>query len=111
MKKVNILTRLFLLTVFANIIFSLTAQERTTLIVTGNVSNATSFTDKEVIIKGKTELYISASIKPLVNSVIHLNAEDAWVYFSNIRPQGVVDSLLQYIYSPLVKSDVYARLL
>lgn len=111
MKVANYIKTLFFISVFANIIFSLTAQERTTLIVTGNVSNATSFTDKEVIINGKTELYISASIKPLVNSVIHLNSEDSWVYFSNIRPQGVVDSLLQYIYINGVqaKNDVNAR--
>jgi hypothetical protein len=107
----NRIIRLFLLTVFANIIFFLTAQERTTLIVTGNVSNATSFTDKEVIINGRTELYISASIKPLVNSVIQLNSEDSWIYFNNIRPQAVVDSLLQYIYINGVqaKNDVNAR--
>jgi len=107
----NRIIRLFLITVFANIIFFLTAQERTTLIVTGNVSNATSFTNKEVIINGKTELHISASANPLVNSVIQLNSEDSWVYFDNIRPKGVVDSLLQYIYINGVqaKNDVNAR--
>ena len=99
---------LFLLLFCISNIYS---QERTTLVVTGTVSNAVSFTDKEVIINGKTELFISASVNPLVNSVIHLNSDDSWVYFSNIRPQGVVDSLLQYIYVKGIqaKNDVNAR--
>lgn len=77
---------------------SVFAQERTTLVITGTVSNAISFSNKELIINGKTDLHISAANIPLTNSVIKLNSENSFVFFDNIRPQVVIDSILSDIY-------------
>ena len=74
------------------------AQDRTTLNITGTVSNAISFTNKEVIINGKTDLHLTAELNPLINSVIKLNSENSFVFFDNIRPQVVIDSVLSNIY-------------
>ncbi|HRZ98875.1 MAG TPA: glycosyl hydrolase, partial [Paludibacter sp.] len=73
-------------------------QDRTIINITGTISNAVSFTNKEVIIAGKTDLHISASKTPLTNSVIKLYSEDSWVFFDNIRPQVVIDSVLSKIF-------------
>ncbi len=103
--------RILIISSFIFCITNIFSQGRSTLIITGTVSNAVSFTDKEVIINGKTELNIAASVSPLINSVIHLNSEDSWVFFNNIRPQRVVDSLLQYVYINGIqaKNNVNAR--
>ena len=74
------------------------AQEITTLNITGTVSNAISFSNKEVIINGKTDLHITALFNPLTNSVIKLNSENSFVFFDNIRPQVVIDSILSNIF-------------
>lgn len=78
--------------------FAASAQDRTTIVVSGTVSGTTSLIDKEVIINGKTDLHVTASATPLTNSVIRLNSENSWVFFDNIRPQAIIDSVLSNIY-------------
>jgi len=80
--------------------FSLSAfsqNPRTSIELTGNVVTVSSYTDKEVVINGKTELHITAASNQLVNSVVHLNSADSWLYIDNRRPQFVVDSLLSKV--------------
>lgn len=74
------------------------AQERTVINVSGAVVNATSFTDKEVIVAGKTDLHVLAKYIPLTNTIIRLNSVDSWVFFDNIRPQSVIDSVLVNVF-------------
>jgi hypothetical protein len=68
-----------------------------------NITNAdltvASYTDKEVIMTGKSTLHITASsaLKSLTNTTIRLNSENSWLFFDNIRPQVVIDSLLKYV--------------
>ena len=92
MKKVGIL--------YFGLLFSvlLAAQTRETIYITGTVTNTNAFVDKEVIIPGKSELHIAASVKPLTNSIIKIEHEDAWVFFTNIRPQVIVDSVLPNVF-------------
>ncbi len=78
---------------------SLQAQNtRTTITPAAGESTVTSYTDKEVIMNLNTKIHITAANAKtaLVNSVIQLNNIDAWIYFDNIRPQVVIDSLLKY---------------
>lgn len=76
----------------------LAAQTRETIHITGTVTNANSFTDKEVILSGTSELHIAASVKPLTNSIIKIEHEEAWVFFTNVRPQTIVDSVLPNVF-------------
>lgn len=88
--------------VFCTIFFlsvSLQAQNpRTTITPGAGESTVTSYTDKEVIMNFNTKIHITAvnAKTALVNSVIQLNNYDAWIYFDNICPQIVIDSLLKY---------------
>lgn len=82
---------------------SLCAQaSRTTLTLTDKTVSSTSYTDKEIIINGQTDLHLTnaASISKslLNNSIVKLNSLDSWLFFDNVRPQFVIDSLLRYVY-------------
>lgn len=65
-------------------------------------SNATlaSFTDYDVTISGKVDVHITAAFAKtaLVNSTVKLLSIDSWLFFDNVKPQTVIDSLLKYIY-------------
>lgn len=90
--------KIILLTFFAAFtIFSFSQGSQTTITLTDKVVTASSYTDAEIIINGQTDLHLTALTKPLINSVIKLNSEDSWVFFDNIRPDTVINSLLQYI--------------
>ena len=85
---------------FSFLLFSIwifSQNPRTTVELTGSVVTVTSYTDKEVIINGKTDLHITATSNQLVNSIVKLNSVDSWLYIDNRRPQFVVDSLLNKI--------------
>ncbi len=72
---------------------------RTTITPTAGEFTVTSYIDKEVVLNEKTLIHITAvnAKSALVNSVVKLNTPDSWIYFDNIRPQVVVDSLLKFI--------------
>jgi hypothetical protein len=77
------------------------AQNQKTIInITGKVTTVTSYTDKEIVISGKSDLRITAQscATALNNSIIRLKSDDSWVIFENLRPSEVLDSLLKYIY-------------
>lgn len=78
--------------------FAFSQNARTSLTLTETKVTTQSYIDKEVIIPGKTELHLTALSSPLKNSIINLNSEDAWLIIDNIRPQVIVDSVLQYVY-------------
>ncbi|HLP04073.1 MAG TPA: glycosyl hydrolase, partial [Paludibacter sp.] len=63
-----------------------------------SVTSVASYTDKEVVVTGKSELHLTAATNTLVRSTVKLNSTDAWLFFDNVRPQVVVDSLLKYVY-------------
>lgn len=75
---------------------------RTTVTLTAPVVTVASYTDKEVVLNGKTELHLTTKATVasglLKNSVVKLNTADSWIVFDNVRPQFVIDSLLRYIY-------------
>ena len=74
------------------------SQGRTVVNVSGTVVNTVSIVDKEMVIDGKTDLHVTTTYTPLTNSIIDLNSMDSWVFFDNIRPQAIIDSVLPNIY-------------
>lgn len=74
--------------------------DRTPVTINGAVAQVTGYTDSEVTISGKSNVFVNATSakNSLVNSIIRLNGPDAWLYFSNVRPTTVIDSLLSSIY-------------
>ena len=63
-----------------------------------NITNAnqtvSSYSDKQVIISGKSELHLTATSNVLNNTTIELKSEDSWVFFDNIRPNDVISTYL-----------------
>lgn len=78
--------------------FAFGQNARTMISLTAKEVTTASYTDKEIIIDGQTDLHLTALTKPLNNSIIKLNSENSWVFFDNIRPSFTIDSLLKYIY-------------
>ena len=68
-----------------------------TINITNTELTVSSYTGKDVIMSGKSALHLTATTKSLVNSTVKLNSENSWLYFDNISPQVVIDSLLQYV--------------
>jgi hypothetical protein len=60
-------------------------------------STVVSYTDKQVVISGKASLHLTATTKTLNNTTVNLVSEDSWLFFDNVRPQVVIDSLLKYV--------------
>ena len=88
---------LFVLLLFIFQLVTLTAQTRTIVNLSTGNTTASALVDKEINISGKATLHITNTTNALTNSVINIQSDDAWVYFDNIRPQTVVDSLLRYV--------------
>ena len=93
MIKKNTLLLSFLLFLFC----ASSQNPRTTVELTGSVVTVSSYTDKDVIINGKTDLHLTAANNQLINSTVSLNSVDSWLYVDNCRPQFVMDSLLSKI--------------
>ncbi|MDD3078451.1 MAG: glycosyl hydrolase [Paludibacter sp.] len=74
------------------------AQSRTTVNVAEGTITVSFYTDKEVILDNKTDLHITNTTTPLSNSIVKLNTQNSWLFFDNIRPQSVINNLLQYVY-------------
>ncbi|MEI7502619.1 MAG: glycosyl hydrolase, partial [Paludibacter sp.] len=72
------------------------SQTRTAVTINNTDVTVSSYTDKELSISGKSNVHITATTKTLINSVVNLSSETAWVYFDNVRPTIVIDSLLKY---------------
>ena len=80
------------------VISSFSENPRTTITITDKNVTVSSYTDNEVVLAGQSDLHITAKYNSLTNSVLKLNSADSWVFFDNIRPQIVIDSLLKNIY-------------
>jgi len=65
-------------------------------IVNSDLSVA-SYTNKQVVISGKASLHLTATTNTLTNTTVNLTSDDSWVFFDNVRPQVVIDSLLKYV--------------
>lgn len=89
-------TTIFFALFLFNIFTVFSENPRTTITLTGTTVTVSSYTDKEVIINGATGLHLT-STSPFNNSIVKLNSQDSWVYFDNVRPQGVIDSLLSNV--------------
>ncbi len=90
----------FLVSLLAITLFAIAQNPRTQIEITASKTTVSGYTDREVIINGKSDLIITAqtSAAALDNSVIHLNSEDSWVIFENIRPTDVISGLLSKIF-------------
>ena len=86
----------FLLSIIC-VFSSFSENPRTTITITDKNVTVSSYTDNEVILTGQTDLHLTAKYNSLTNSVLKLNSVDSWVFFDNIRPQTVIDSLLKNI--------------
>ncbi|HEY6914906.1 MAG TPA: glycosyl hydrolase, partial [Paludibacter sp.] len=93
---------LFLIAFLGLASYAYSQNPRTTITITDKSLSVASYTDKEVVMNSQTDLHLTAAATVaktvLSNSVIKLNSVNSWVFFDNIRPQFVIDSLLQYIY-------------
>lgn len=78
-------------------LWTFSQNPKTIIDLTESVVTVSSYTDKEIIINGKTELHLTATSNQLVNSIVSLNSPDSWLYIDNCRPQFVVDSLLSKV--------------
>lgn len=97
-KKGSIMKKIKILTIIAAFSLSAFSQNaRTTIEITAATQTASSYTDKEIVINGKSDLHITATTSPLTNSIVKLNSVDSWLFFDNLRPQYVIDNLLQYV--------------
>ena len=72
------------------------AQSMEDVQVTGSKVTVESYTNKNVIVAGKTDLHITSST-PLVNSVVNLNSDDAWLFFDDVVPGKVIESWLSKV--------------
>lgn len=73
------------------------ALSRDVVFITGPTVNLHDVVNREIVMPNRAELHISASSSPLTNSIIRLEHEDAWVFFPNLEPQFVVDSVIPHI--------------
>src|ERR1035437_2814589 len=92
-KKITILS---LCLVCFLLVFS--ANPRTTINITANNASVSSYTDNDVVLNNQTDLHLTAKYHSLTNSDVKLNTVNSWLFFDNIRPQVVIDSLLSNIY-------------
>ena len=55
-----------------------------------------SYENKHVRVEGKTNLFLTGN-QPLSSSTIDLNGDEAWLYFTQIKPSKVKTDWLQYV--------------
>ena len=74
---------------FSISVHALTIQDETT--------SYESFSNENVILKGKVRLTLSGSGQVLNNSTIDIEGDDGWIFFSHHKPSEVHDNWLQFI--------------
>ncbi len=84
---------------FLALLFSAGLYAATIVNVASN-KTVSSYSDSEVTISSKADLHITAAYAKtaLVNSTVRLQTVDSWLFFDNVKPQTVIDSLLKYVY-------------
>ncbi len=88
----------FLIFIFI-FLFAAGLNAATVVRITTNTTVA-SFSDSEVTMDVKADVHLTAAFAKtaLVNSTVKLNTIDSWLFFDNVKPQTVIDSLLKYVY-------------
>ncbi len=66
-------------------------------VISGSKVTVTSYANQQIEINGNTELHLTATTNVLTNSKITLNANEAWVFFDNVRPSVVAANYLSQI--------------
>lgn len=56
-----------------------------------------SYSNATVTISDGADLHLTSATAPLTNSTVTLAAENAWLFFDNIRPNAVIQSWLPYV--------------
>lgn len=97
MKRLIMRKTFYVIVFFAFSVINIYAESLETINVPEGVMTVDSYTNKEVVMNGKTEIHLT-STTPLINSIIKLNSEDSWLYFDNIRPEKVISTYLSGIY-------------
>ena len=94
----------------ACVLFAFSSNPRTTINITDKNVIVASYTDDEVVLNNQTDLHVTAKYHTLNNSVVKLNTVDSWLFFDNVRPQVVIDSILKNVYvnneSAVLKTNV-----
>jgi hypothetical protein len=103
--------RLFLLLFLLIGSYAFSQNAQTTITLTAGSVSVTSYSNKEVIIPGKTDLHIIGLSNQLNNSIVRLNSENAWLFIDNMRPSVVKDSILSKVYvnNALAKDSTNVR--
>ena len=94
-------TKYYLLSIFLLGALSLSGQEdRTPVSITDQTITRAAYSNSEITISGKSELHLTSTSTTdvLNNSVVELTSVDSWLFFDNIRPQAVINSLLNKVY-------------
>src|SRR5690606_19789024 len=68
-----------------------------TLVLENDLHRAATLSSTTATLTGHSELHLTGSGDPIPGSTIHLNSEDAWVFFHNVVPSSVVANLLPRI--------------
>jgi len=66
-------------------------------VISGSKVTVASYANQQIEINGNTELHLTATTNVLTNSKITLNANEAWVFFDNVRPSVVAANYLSQI--------------
>ncbi len=93
-------TKYYLLSIFLLGALSLSGQDdRTPVSITDQTITRAAYSNSEITISGKSELHLTSTSTTdvLNNSVVELTSVDSWLFFDNIRPQTVINSLLNKI--------------
>lgn len=57
-----------------------------------------SLVDENRVLTEPSELHLTSSDAPLINSTVSLNHEDAWLFFDNVKPSDVIATFLSSIF-------------
>lgn len=68
-----------------------------TVNVSGPIASYLTSFNTHYIANGKTDLHLTGSWTPMVNSTIELNSNDAWLFIDNVKPSQVVANWLNKI--------------
>ncbi|MBN2165293.1 MAG: RICIN domain-containing protein [Marinilabiliaceae bacterium] len=60
-------------------------------------ANYSTFTNKNVELKGKGMLTLTASSNTLTGSTVNITSDDVWIYFPNMNPSEVINSELSNV--------------
>lgn len=67
------------------------------LAIQDDIHRVDTLPDTTAVLTGISELHLSGTGDPIAGSVVQLNSPDAWVFFNNIRPSAVAETLLDQI--------------